>query len=232
MDETVTFTRLRESGVVAVLIIDAVEDAVPVAEALLMGGVRAMELTLRTPAALKGLEAIRTKVPQMLAGVGTIIRPDQVDAVLDVGGMFGVSPGMSPAVVQRALASGLPFAPGICTPSDIERALEFDRKLLKFFPAETSGGLKYLQNIGAPYQHLGLGYVPLGGLTLLNMGTYLQSPLIAAIGGSWLAPRELIKEGKWEAIQEAAEAATQALQDARLLTAGGRPNELPSTPQR
>src|SRR6187431_1393962 len=145
------FSSLERSGIVAVLIIEKADDAVPVAEALLTGGVDAMELTLRTPAALAALKEIRAKVPQMLAGIGTILTPDQVKQVVDEGGSFGVAPGMNPRVVEAALAAGLPFAPGICTPSDIERALEYDRKLLKFFPAELCGGLKYLEAIAAPY---------------------------------------------------------------------------------
>ena len=208
MNEAETFAKLKACGVVAVLVIDRVEDAVPVAEALLEGGVTGMELTLRTPAAIGALREIRKAVPQMLAGIGTILTPQQVSEVIDAGGAFGVAPGMNPKVVEAALRAGLPFAPGIVTPSDIERALEYDRKLLKFFPAEVSGGLKYLQNIAAPYNHLGVSYVPLGGLTLANMASYLADPLIAGIGGSWLAPREAIGNGQWSLIRDAA---TQAI---------------------
>lgn len=198
--ESALFESLQKSAVIAVLVIDSVEKAEPLATALLEGGVDAMELTLRTPAALDALRVIRRKVPEMLAGIGTILTPDQVQQVIDADGSFGVSPGMSPRVVEAALNAKLPFAPGIATPSDIERALEYDRKLLKFFPAGPSGGLPYLQSIAAPYQHLGLQYVPLGGVSAENCDTYLESPLIAAIGGSWLAPRDLIAEGKWDVI--------------------------------
>lgn len=198
--ESALFESLQKSAVIAVLVIDSVEKAEPLATALLEGGVDAMELTLRTPAALDALRVIRRKVPEMLAGIGTILTPDQVQQVIDADGSFGVSPGMSPRVVEAALNAKLPFAPGIATPSDIERALEYDRKLLKFFPAGPSGGLPYLQSIAAPYQHLGLQYVPLGGVSAENCDTYLKSPLIAAIGGSWLAPRDLIAEGKWDVI--------------------------------
>jgi 2-dehydro-3-deoxyphosphogluconate aldolase/(4S)-4-hydroxy-2-oxoglutarate aldolase len=196
--------------VIAVLVIDRVDDAVPVAEALLAGGVAAMELTLRTPAALGGLIEIRQRTPQMLAGIGTILSRQQVVEVFEAGAAFGVAPGMNPRVVEEALRVGLPFAPGICTPSDIERAIEFDRRLLKFFPAEPSGGLKFLQSIAAPYHHLGLKYIPLGGLTQTNMADYLRDPLIAGIGGSWLAPRDVIREKDWKAIEAAARAAITA----------------------
>jgi 2-dehydro-3-deoxyphosphogluconate aldolase / (4S)-4-hydroxy-2-oxoglutarate aldolase len=206
--EVAVFDRVQKCGVIAVLVIDDAEAGVPVAEALLEGGVLGMELTLRTPAALSALRKIRDHVPQMLAGIGTILRPAQVDEVLDAGGQFGVAPGMSPRVVERAMAAGLPFAPGVAVPSDIERALEYDRRMLKFFPAEASGGLKFLQNIAAPYAHLGLKYLPLGGLTPTNMGSYLSDPLVGGIGGSWLAPREVIQAKNWAHIRAAAQQAT------------------------
>ena len=194
------FSSLERSGVVAVLIIEKVEHAVPVAEALLAGGVDAMELTLRTPAAIGALKEIRAKVPQVMAGIGTILTTDQVQQVVDCGGAFGVSPGMNPRVVEAAIAAGLPFAPGICTPSDIERALEYDRRLLKFFPAEPCGGLKYLEAIAAPYQHLGVKYVPLGGVNEANCAAWFASHHVGCIGGSWLASKEMIAAGDWDGI--------------------------------
>ncbi|MES2708892.1 MAG: bifunctional 4-hydroxy-2-oxoglutarate aldolase/2-dehydro-3-deoxy-phosphogluconate aldolase [Verrucomicrobiota bacterium] len=203
-NETTVFGKLQKSAIVAVLILERAEDAVPVAEALLEGGVDAMELTLRTPAALDALREIRSRVPGMLAGVGTILTPDQVRQVVDAGGAFGVSPGLNPRVIEAALQADLPFAPGICTPSDIERALEYDRKLLKFFPAEPSGGLKYLEAIAAPYAHLGVKYIPLGGVNPSNCNNWLASPLVGGIGGSWLAPKPLIESRGWNSIREAA----------------------------
>ncbi len=202
--ESIVFGKLEQSAIIAVLILDRVEDAVPLAEALLEGGVDAMELTLRTPAAIGALKEITAKVPKMLAGIGTILTTDQVKEVVQAGAAFGVAPGMNPRVVEAALAAGLPFAPGVCTPSDIERALEFDRKLLKFFPAEPSGGLKYLESIAAPYAHLGLKYVPLGGVGPANCEAWLSHPLVGGIGGSWLAPKPLIAAGNWKAVKDAA----------------------------
>ena len=198
--EKSVFSKLGRSGIIAVLIIDQVDDAVPVAEALLAGGVDAMELTLRTPAAIGALRRIRAHVPQMLAGIGTILTPDQVAEVVDCGAAFGVAPGMNPRVAQAALNAGLPFAPGICTPSDIERALEYDRRVLKFFPAEPCGGLKYLEAIAAPYQHLGVQYVPLGGVNEANSGAWLGSRHVGSIGGSWLASPAMIAARDWEGI--------------------------------
>lgn len=210
MNESAIYERLTAARLAAVLVIDRAEDAVPVAEALLAGGVAAMELTLRTPAALDALQAIRRACPQMLAGIGTILKTEQISQVIDAGGEFGVAPGMNPKIVEAALAAGLPFMPGVCTPSDIERALEYNRPLLKFFPCEPSGGLPYLRAIAAPFAHLGVKYIPLGGLTLKNMPEYLREPCVGAIGGSWLAPREIIRAQNWAAITEAARLAIAA----------------------
>ncbi len=207
--------RIESFGVIAVLVVDRADDAVPLAEALLAGGVGVMELTMRTPAALEALKKIRTALPEMIAGVGTILTSDQLKAARDAGAAFGVAPGTNARVLAAAAAEGLSFAPGIATPSDIEAALEFDCRLLKFFPCEASGGLSYLKNISAPYAHLGLKYVPLGGLNEKNMATYLGEPIVGALGGSWLAPRDLIQAGDWPAITGRSAAATEIIQSIR-----------------
>lgn len=196
--------RVEDLGLVAVLVLDRVEAAQPLAEALLEGGVGAMELTLRTPQALEALRVIRQRVPRMLAGVGTILTPEQVQQVVEAGGAFGVAPGLNPRVVAEAARLGLPFAPGVCTPSEVEQGLELGCKVLKLFPAELSGGLKYLQAIAAPYAHLGVKFLPLGGVTEENLGAYLREPHVAAVGGTWLAPRPAITGGQWASITEAA----------------------------
>ncbi len=213
--ESEVANRMEQAGVVAVLVIDRKEDAVPLAQALMAGGVTGMELTLRTPAALDSLRAIRDEVPEMLAGIGTILTTEQVDQVVDAGAAFGVAPGTNPRIIKHAQDRGLPFGPGIATPSDIEQALELGCRLLKYFPAETLGGLKHLGNMSAPYNHLGLRYIPLGGIKTSNMATYLQSPLIHAIGGSWLAPRDVIAARDWDTITRTAREATTLLAEAR-----------------
>ena len=207
--------KVTACGVIAVLVIDEVRDAVPLARALLAGGITAMELTLRIAAALDALKAIRQEVPEMLAGIGTILTPAQVEAVVRAGAAFGVAPGCNRRVVEAAQAHGLSFAPGICTPSDIEAALELGCRLLKFFPAETCGGLKHLESMAAPYLHLGLRYVPLGGLTARNMVDYLATPLVPAVGGSWLAKRDAIKAGDWAGITANAREARNAIDQLR-----------------
>lgn len=207
--------RVESSGVVAVLIIEDASHAVPLARALLAGGITAMELTLRTPAALDALKEVVRDVPEMLAGVGTILTPAQVGEVIEAGAAFGVAPGCNPRVLAAARETGLSFAPGITTATDIEIAVEHGCKVLKFFPAEPMGGLKYLKAIAAPYAHLGLKYIPLGGVNEANMTSYLSDPLIAALGGSWLAPKDIVKAGDWDAITALASAAAEKVKASR-----------------
>jgi 2-dehydro-3-deoxyphosphogluconate aldolase/(4S)-4-hydroxy-2-oxoglutarate aldolase len=204
----ILMNEIRRSGIIAVLMIDAVEDAVPLARALLDGGIRAIELTLRTPAALDALARIKAEVPEIIAGVGTVLTPEQAGQASRAGAAFGVAPGMNPRVVAECARLGLPFAPGICTPSDIELAVEQGCRLLKLFPAEPAGGIAYLKAINTPYAHLKLDYIPLGGLTEDNFTQYLQLDCVPAVGGSWIAPRELIRAKDWAAIRGNAARAT------------------------
>ncbi len=198
--EPAMLRHISASGVIAVLVVERVEDAVPLARALIDGGVNVMELTLRTPVAIKALQEIKAHVPEMMAGIGTILEIDQVKAVARAGAAFGVAPGVNPSIVKQAQKVGLPFAPGVATPTDIERALELGCELLKFFPAEPSGGMPYLKSIAAPYEHLNLRYVPLGGINTSNMQSYLENSMVLAVGGSWMAPQSLIQNHDWQAI--------------------------------
>jgi 2-dehydro-3-deoxyphosphogluconate aldolase/(4S)-4-hydroxy-2-oxoglutarate aldolase len=151
----------------------------------------------------------------MMPGIGTILTPEQVDQVAEAGAAFGVAPGLNRRVVLRAQEVGLPFAPGVATPSDLEAALELGCREVKFFPAEPSGGLAYLKSMAAPYTHLGVRFVPLGGLKADNLGDYLRSPLVLAVGGSWLAPRDLIQQHDWDAITRRAAEATRIVREVR-----------------
>ena len=200
--------KLKKAPLVAVLVIDDADDALPLGRALLKGGVRAMELTLRTPIALDALERIVAELPEMLAGVGTILTPEQAVEAKRRGAAFGVAPGMNPRVIRAAMEAGLPFAPGIATPSDLEAALELGCTVMKIFPAEPLGGVKYLKAIHAPYAHRGISFIPLGGLSADNLQSYLECPQVLAIGGSWIATRELIQKKNWDAITKNAEEAT------------------------
>jgi len=207
--------RIGKCGVVAVLTVENAEDAVPLARALLAGGVEAMELTLRTPAAVDGLRAVAAEVPEMLAGVGTVLTPEQVGEICDAGAAFAVAPGTNPSVLEAAQARGLSFAPGVATPSDIERAVELGCRVLKFFPAEPIGGVRYLKSMAGPYAHLGLRFMPLGGLNAGNMSTYLREPLVLGVGGSWLAPKDRIAAHDWNTITGTARQAIALVRQVR-----------------
>ena len=202
--------KLEEKGIIAVLEIEKESDAIPIAESLLEGGVGAIELALRTPASEPSISLIAEKVPQMMIGIGTIIESGQASRVKRYRGVsFGVSPGINPAIVKEAISCDLPFAPGIATPSELELALSLGCRAVKFFPAEGMGGLSYLKSIDAPYKHLGVKYIPLGGITQNNLADYAKMNQILAIGGSWIANKELIKSANWSEITKLARAAKE-----------------------
>jgi 2-dehydro-3-deoxyphosphogluconate aldolase/(4S)-4-hydroxy-2-oxoglutarate aldolase len=211
--------RIRNTGVVAVLVLDREEDAVPVAEALLAGGVDCVELTLRTDCALAAARRIREKCPELCLGIGTVLTPSQVLEVAELGAAFAVSPGTNPRVLDAAREAGLPFAPGVCTPTDIEIAVDAGCRVLKFFPAEPSGGLAYLRAVAAPFAHLGVGFIPLGGVDSANAAAYLREPSVLALGGSWLAPKDVIARRDWAAITRASETARKLVETQRGGTA-------------
>ncbi|MBS2211275.1 bifunctional 4-hydroxy-2-oxoglutarate aldolase/2-dehydro-3-deoxy-phosphogluconate aldolase [Carboxylicivirga mesophila] len=207
--------KVDDAGVIAVLVIDEVKHAMPVAKALLAGGVSAIELTLRTPVAWEAANAIKDELPEITLGFGTVLTVEQVQNAAKVGADFAVAPGCNPKVIAAAQDYGLSFAPGIVTPSDIEMALEQGCRILKYFPAETSGGMKHLTNMVAPYNYLNLKFIPLGGLSINNAAEYLKSPLITAIGGSWIAKQDLIRGEQWAAITQNAHEISQLIKDIR-----------------
>lgn len=203
--------RLKKARIVAVLAVNDPAGAVDLAKALCDGGVTALEMTLRTQRAFECVSAIAGAGLPLTLGVGTILTPEQAREAKSRGADFGVSPGCNVRVIDAAAEVGLPFAPGIMTPSEIEQALEHGCKLMKFFPAESSGGMKHLQSMSAPYKHLGISFIPLGGLKLSNMRSYTDSPLVTAIGGSWIAPTSLIDAKDWAQIRKNAEEAVANL---------------------
>jgi 2-dehydro-3-deoxyphosphogluconate aldolase/(4S)-4-hydroxy-2-oxoglutarate aldolase len=207
--------RIGSAGVIAVLTVDDPVDAVPLARALAAGGVTAIELTLRTPRALESIRRIRAEMPETLIGAGTVLNRSQLEEVKKAGALFAVAPGCNPSTLRAAKEMGLPFAPGVATPSDVEVAVEHGCRLLKFFPAGTSGGLAHLAAMGAPFAHLGVRYIPLGGIALEHLGDYLKSPLVAAVGGSWLAKPEVIAKKDWKAIEAAAAEAMKVVREKR-----------------
>ncbi len=189
--------RITRARVVAGFAIDDISTAVPLAKALLAGGIDVIELMLRTDAGIEAVREIAQNVPEMLVGVGTVLRPDQVSAVHAAGAHFAVSPGFNPSVVTAARDLGLAFAPGVATPTDLEAAIELGCRFVKLFPAAGLGGVDYLKSMAAPYAPLGIKYFPLGGVNPDNMKSYLACDAVAAVGGSWIASAPLIAAGDW-----------------------------------
>jgi len=194
------FEQIARQPILPVIVIDDADSAVPLAEALLTGGISSIEITFRTAAAPEAIRRIRDRLPEMFVGAGTILRVEQAKAALDAGAQFALSPGLNQSVVEYFRYTDTPFIPGVMTPSEIDHACELGCRFLKLFPAETVGGAAALKAMNAPFKHLNLRYCPTGGLTLDNMGTYLSMPEVFAIGGSWLAKREQISGGKWAEI--------------------------------
>ncbi|MGD0743800.1 MAG: bifunctional 4-hydroxy-2-oxoglutarate aldolase/2-dehydro-3-deoxy-phosphogluconate aldolase [Verrucomicrobiota bacterium] len=180
--------------------VDRAEDAVPLAEALLAGGLNVMEITFRTAAAAESIQRIRQHLPQMSIGAGTLLSPEQVQRALDAGAQFGVSPGLDEAVLAAAEKQQMPFFPGVMTPTEVDRALNLGWKHLKFFPAEPAGGAKMLKALAGPFAHTGVKFIPTGGINAATLPDYLAIPQVAAVGGSWMGERRLIAEKAWARI--------------------------------
>lgn len=218
------FSIIRHERIIATVVIDDIETALPLAKTFLDSGIKCIELTLRSDAAIEAISKIVTEFPELLVGAGTVLNTDQLIQVRDAGAAFAVAPGFNPEIVTKAMEIGLPFAPGVCTPSDIERALECGCKVLKFFPAEPLGGLKYLKSVVAPYNHMGIRFIPLGGITYDNFRNYLNEDFILAVGGSWLAPRNVIAERNWQVIKDNCDVAISS-----LVSGGRRIVSIPSS---
>jgi 2-dehydro-3-deoxyphosphogluconate aldolase/(4S)-4-hydroxy-2-oxoglutarate aldolase len=180
--------------------LDRAEDAAPLAEALLAGGLSVMEITFRTVAAADAIARIRQSVPQMAIGAGTLLSADNVKRAVDAGAQFGVSPGLNETVLQMARELRLPFYPGILTPTEVDRALNLGWKHLKFFPAEPAGGAAMLKALAAPFAHTGVKFIPTGSINAVKLPDYLAIPQVAAVGGSWMAERKLVAEKQWAKI--------------------------------
>jgi 2-dehydro-3-deoxyphosphogluconate aldolase/(4S)-4-hydroxy-2-oxoglutarate aldolase len=192
--------RIERRRIVPVVVLDDVESAEPLAEALLAAGLDVMEITFRTAAAEESIRRIAARYPEILLGAGTLLDRDQVLRARDAGAVFGLAPGLNLRTVEAAVACGLEFAPGVMTPSEVERALEMDCRLLKFFPAEVAGGIAMLQALAGPYAHTGVKFIPTGGVTARNLADYLSLPVVAAIGGSWMVDRKCVAAGRWDEI--------------------------------
>ena len=199
MDTTNLFTGVR---IVPVVVIDDVEIAIPLAESLLDGGLNVIEVTLRTEAGLASIERIASKVPSMIVGAGSIRSLAHLDAVIEAGAKFGVSPGTTDGLLGAASAAGFPFIPGAITPSEMMHLLQQGYRLQKFFPAELAGGCAMLKAVSAPLPEI--SFMPTGGISVATASDYLALDNVRAIGGSWITPPDLLRAGNFSAISRLA----------------------------
>ncbi len=183
------YESIGTAGVIPVIRLERVEDAVPLAHALLEGGLPVAEETFRTEAAAAGIAAIRRELPQVLVGAGTVLTVDQAAAAIESGAQFVVAPGSNGRVIERVLAAGIPMIPGVATPTEIEAALERGLQVLKLFPAEVLGGLAMLKALSGPYPQV--KFIPTGGISGANLESYLRQKNVLAVGGSWMIQSDL-----------------------------------------
>ena len=202
----------KSATVIPVLTIERLEDAVPLARALVAGGVRVLEVTLRTPVAVDAAKAMIAEVPEAIVGIGTILNADDLARARALGAKFGISPGATPELLKAAAASDLPFAPGIATASELMQALAAGFDLVKFFPAEQAGGIKALRALAGPFPNIRV--CPTGGIGEANAASWLAEPNVVAVGGSWLCPAADIRTGNWAGITAMCARAMKSLKPA------------------
>src|SRR4051794_38215568 len=203
---------VKSATVIPVLTIERLEHAVPLAKALVAGGVWMLEVTLRTPVAIEAAKAMIAEVPDAIVGIGTILNGDDLKSAEALGAKFGISPGATPELLKAAAASSLPFAPGIATASELMQALAHGFDLVKFFPAEQSGGIKALRALAGPFPNILI--CPTGGIGEANAAAWLAEPNVLAVGGSWLCPATDIRSGNWAGITAMCERAMKSLKAA------------------
>jgi len=196
---------LTTGPVVPVMVIKNLEDAVPMARALLEGGVRVLEITLRTPVAIEAIEKISKEVVGAIVGAGTVTSKEDLEAVAEAGGVFAISPGLTPALLNAANQGPIALIPGISTASELMQGMEMGYNEFKFFPAEAAGGVKMLKSIGGPFPQI--TFCPTGGISTDNYKNYLALKNVACVGGSWLVPSEAVEQKDWQKITDLARAA-------------------------
>ena len=195
---------LGSAGIIPVIVIEDETKAVPLAKALVKGGLPVLEVTFRTKAAAASIAAIRREVPEAVVGAGTLLTPEMVKAAKAAGAAFGVAPGFDPAIVAAAKAEGLPFCPGVATASELSQALTAGCQMVKFFPAEAAGGVKMIKNFLGAFRFTGVRFMPTGGVKPENVADYLAVPEIACCGGTWLVPKDALAANDWAKIESLA----------------------------
>jgi 2-dehydro-3-deoxyphosphogluconate aldolase / (4S)-4-hydroxy-2-oxoglutarate aldolase len=203
---------MRTSPVIPVIAIDNLEHAVPLARALVAGGIRVLEVTLRTAHGLPAIRAMAEQVPDAIVGVGTLTQPEEFAAARDAGAVFGVSPGLTSALIAAAKSSGLPLLPGVMTPSEVMSAREQGFRQLKLFPAVPAGGVGMLNAIAGPLGDI--TFCPTGGISIETAPQFLACKNVACVGGSWLTPKDAMQSGNWQRITDLATAASKLRQAA------------------
>ena len=206
---------LKKYGVVPVIAIESVEAALPLADALAAGGLPVAEITFRTAAGGEVIARIGKERPNVILGAGTVLSLENLRAAKASGARFGVAPGTNPDIVAEAARLGLPFIPGVVTPSEVEKALALGARILKFFPAEASGGLAMIKALAAPYGHTGVQFMPTGGVSLGNLEDYLKNGAVLCVGGTWIATKELIAAKKWDEIRDNCRKAMEVVRKVR-----------------
>lgn len=201
--------QIQKIGIVPVVKLDRAEDALPLAKALCAGGLPCAEVTFRTDAAAEAIKIMTTNFPNMCVGAGTVLNAAQVDAAMEAGAQFIVSPGFNPKTVKYCLEKNIPVTPGISSPSEIEQAIELGLDVVKFFPAEQSGGLAKIKAMAAPY--VNMKFMPTGGINAKNLNSYLDFGKIIACGGSWMVPGDLINAGEFDKIEQLTREAVQTM---------------------
>ncbi|MBQ6756220.1 MAG: bifunctional 4-hydroxy-2-oxoglutarate aldolase/2-dehydro-3-deoxy-phosphogluconate aldolase [Oscillospiraceae bacterium] len=205
--------KLKKIGIIPVVVLDNADDAIPLAEALIKGGLPCAEVTFRTAAAEESIRRMAKAFPEMIVGAGTVLTTEQADRAIDAGSKFIVSPGFNPRVTKYVLDKGVPMTPGICTPSEAEGAMELGLDAVKFFPAEPSGGLKMIKAMAAPY--VDLNFMPTGGISPENVRDYLKYDRIICCGGSWMVKGDLIRAGKFDEIEKLVKEASDIVKEIR-----------------
>ncbi len=200
-------------GIIPVVVLNDVKDALPLGKALLDGGLPVAEVTFRTDAAEESIRQMAAAYPDLLVGAGTVLTTEQVDRAVAAGAKFIVSPGLNPKVVSYCQEIGIPVCPGVVTPGEIEKALELGLEVVKFFPAEPSGGLPMIKAVGAAYTKL--KFMPTGGISASNVTAYLECDKILACGGSWMVKGDLINAGDYDQIVALCKEAAAIVKDIR-----------------
>ena len=204
---------IENSGIIPVVVLDDAAKAVPLAKALLAGGINICEITFRTAAAEESIRQIALNVPEMIVGAGTVLTKEQLKAATDAGAKFIVSPGSDLEVIRYAKELGVYMLPGAVTPTEVMQLIKEDIEVIKFFPAENYGGLKTIKALSAPFHNI--KFVPTGGVSLSNLTTYLEFDKIAAVGGSWLCTKDLITNDKWDEITKLSKEAMDIFKSVR-----------------